>query len=69
MASVSLAAGSVSHLLLSYIPMDGYFHSWPVQTDWVKGKHAYAVERKRINLKQQEDSGYSWVHLMSIYAI
>lgn len=33
MASVSMAAGSVSHLLLSYIPMGGYSHSWPVQTD------------------------------------
>lgn len=33
MASMSLAAGSVSHLLLSYIPMGGYSHSWPVQTD------------------------------------
>lgn len=33
MASVSLAAGSVSHLLLSYIPMGSHSHSWLVQTD------------------------------------
>lgn len=33
MASLSLAAGSVSHLLLSYIPIGGYSHSWAVQTE------------------------------------
>ena len=33
MACVSLAAGSVSHLLLSYIPMGGHSHSGPVQSD------------------------------------
>lgn len=31
MASVSLAAASVSHLLLSYIPMGSHSHSQPVQ--------------------------------------
>ncbi len=33
MAFVLLAAGSVSHLLLSYIPMGIHCYSWSVQTE------------------------------------
>lgn len=65
MASASLAAASVSHLLLSYIPMGSHSHSQPVQNRQESRANMLMQrgEKKEINLekkkKRQEDSGYS----------
>lgn len=56
MASLSLAAASVSHLLLSYIPMGSHSHSQPVQNRRESRANMLMQrgEKKEINLGKKK---------------